>query len=79
MKIFNNQNVTLLDCTLRDGGYYNNWCYSHELVNDYLLAMSAIGICFVELGFRSIEADEFRGPLAFTSEAYLSTLTIPEE
>ncbi len=75
---FNSQSITLLDCTLRDGGYYNNWCYSNELVNDYLLAMSAIGVCFVELGFRSLDFDDFKGPLAFTSEAYLNTLTIPE-
>ena len=31
--------IKLLDCTLRDGGYYNNWDFSKELVDDYLLAM----------------------------------------
>ena len=30
--------LTLLDCTLRDGGYYNNWDFSKDLVNDYLKA-----------------------------------------
>ena len=25
-----------LDCSLRDGGYYNNWDFSDELINDYL-------------------------------------------
>ena len=26
----------ILDCTLRDGGYYNNWDFSKDLVNQYL-------------------------------------------
>ena len=33
-----------LDCTLRDGGYYNNWEFSHELVEKYLKTMSEINI-----------------------------------
>ena len=30
----------ILDCTLRDGGYYNNWNFEKELVNDYLNAIN---------------------------------------
>ena len=30
--------MKILDCTLRDGGYYNNWDFSKDLVNDYLKA-----------------------------------------
>jgi len=41
----------LLDCTLRDGGYYNNWDFSLKLAQDYLNAISKSGICYVELGF----------------------------
>ena len=26
----------LLDCTLRDGGYYNNWDFSTDLIENYL-------------------------------------------
>ena len=44
--------LTLLDCTLRDGGYYNNWNFSKDLVNEYLKAIAASGIKFVEIGFR---------------------------
>jgi len=32
--------INLLDCTLRDGGYYNNWDFSNELVNKYLKLIS---------------------------------------
>ena len=42
-----------LDCTLRDGGYYNSWNFENDLIQDYLVAMKAIGVDVVELGFRS--------------------------
>ena len=25
------KNIKILDCTLRDGGYYNNWNFSKEV------------------------------------------------
>ena len=43
--------TTLLDCTLRDGGYYNDWDFSPELVHDYLQAMAAIKVDFVEFPY----------------------------
>ena len=42
-----------LDCTLRDGGYYNNWDFDIELTNSYLKAMEKSRIHAVEIGFRS--------------------------
>ena len=44
--------MTILDCTLRDGGYYNNWDFSKELIEEYLYAMSAAKINYIEIGFR---------------------------
>ena len=49
--------LTLLDCTLRDGGYYNNWDFSKKIIEDYLKAMSAAKIEFIELGFRFYKKD----------------------
>ena len=45
------KNLNILDCTLRDGGYYNNWNYSLNFINDYLKTINNSGIKFVELGF----------------------------
>lgn len=70
--------LTLLDCTLRDGGYYNNWDFDAELVRDYLLAMQALGMDYVELGFRSLDRRGFRGAYAYTTDSFLRTLDIPE-
>lgn len=72
-----NKNLLLLDCTLRDGGYYNAWDFSHELVQKYLNAMQAAGVNVVELGFRTMKNQGFQGPCAFTSDAFIRGLTIP--
>ena len=70
--------IQVLDCTLRDGGYYNNWDFSKEIVNDYLKVMSAVGVDYVELGFRSFKIKSFKGPTWYTTESYLSSLSIPK-
>ena len=40
-----------LDCTLRDGGYYNNWNFGTNLIQRYLNIMAEINIDYVEIGF----------------------------
>ena len=69
--------TTFLDCTLRDGGYYNAWDFSSALVSDYLQAMQAARVDVVELGFRFLKNEGFKGAHAFTSDDYLRSLPIP--
>jgi len=66
--------INILDCTLRDGGYYNNWDFSKNLVNDYLKAISASGIKFVEIGFRSLKENQFNGSTFFSNDNYYENL-----
>jgi 4-hydroxy 2-oxovalerate aldolase len=75
MKII--KKINLLDCTLRDGGYYNNWDFSSKLVNEYLKTMSKVGIEYVELGFRSFQSSTFRGSNWYTTDNYINSLKIP--
>ena len=70
--------LKVLDCTLRDGGYYNNWNFSIHLINKYLKVMSDIKVDYVEIGFRSLERKEFRGPCAYTTDQFLNNLKIPK-
>ena len=70
--------INLIDCTLRDGGYYNNWNFSNELVNDYLKAISLSGIRYVELGFRSLKKNNFKGPNWYTTDSYIGNLSVPK-
>jgi 4-hydroxy 2-oxovalerate aldolase len=67
----------LLDCTLRDGGYYNNWDFDQGLVNRYLMAMAAARVNIVEIGFRVPARDGFYGPAAFSTDAWLRQLDVP--
>ena len=69
--------LKILDCTLRDGGYYNNWKFDIDLVKNYLRAMEACSVDYVELGFRFNSFDPARGPYGETSEDFLRTLDLP--
>ncbi|MEZ2741880.1 aldolase catalytic domain-containing protein [Paenalcaligenes hominis] len=68
----------LLDCTLRDGGYYNAWDFSPELINDYLAAMQAAGVDIIELGLRSLKNTGFNGACAYTTDEFINSLHLPE-
>ena len=48
--------INLLDCTLRDGGYYNNWKFDKKLINKYLNVISEY-VEHVETGFRFFKKD----------------------
>lgn len=72
-------NTLLLDCTLRDGGYYNSWDFSSELINDYLIAMQAAGVNIIELGLRSLKNKGFKGACAFTTDDFLRELPLPAD
>jgi len=68
----------VLDCTLRDGGYYNNWDFPQDVVEAYLNAVAKSGVDYVELGLRSFPKPGFLGAYAYTTEQYLNTLDLPE-
>ena len=70
--------IKILDCTLRDGGYYNNWDFSQELVESYLKTMSATKMDYVEIGFRSFQSKDFKGASWYTTDNYLESINIPK-
>jgi len=53
--------IKILDCTLRDGGYYTNWDFDRELVQDYLIAMEKLPIEYIEIGYRSKPKEGYLG------------------
>lgn len=75
----NDHPIVFLDCTLRDGGYYNNWDFSKELIDQYLKSMQAAGVDVVELGLRSLKNEGFKGACAYTTDSFLRTLNIPRD
>lgn len=55
----------ILDCTLRDGGYYTNWDFNSEIVNAYIQAMNVLPIDYLELGYRNNPAKEYMGKFGY--------------
>mmetsp|Transcript_3672 Transcript_3672/g.7408 ORF Transcript_3672/g.7408 Transcript_3672/m.7408 type:complete len:643 (+) Transcript_3672:1091-3019(+) len=47
------QRPLFLDCTIRDGGYTNNWNFSNNFVAKAYAAVSAAGMEYFEIGFRT--------------------------
>jgi len=70
--------IRILDCTLRDGGYYNQWDFDHSLVQRYLKAVNDAKVDIIELGFRNFPEDVFFGAFAYTTDAYIDELKIPD-
>ena len=70
----NNKFVKILDCTIRDGGYINNWEFDTKLVREVYRALSKSGVEFVEIGFRGTEKHFDRnkyGIWRFTPEEHI--------
>ncbi len=43
--------VKLLDCTLRDGGYVNDWDFGHSVISSTYKRLDAAGVDYIEIGF----------------------------
>ena len=69
----------LIDCTFRDGGYYNAWDFDLNVVRDYLSAMRDSGVDYIELGFRSFDKSGFKGGFAYSTDAFINDLNIPAD
>tara|TARA_B100000123_G_C25739502_1_gene433106 strand:- start:674 stop:1678 length:1005 start_codon:yes stop_codon:yes gene_type:complete len=43
--------MKILDCTLRDGGYINNWRFNEKFISEYCNVLNITNIDYVEIGF----------------------------
>ena len=57
--------MLILDCTLRDGGYYTNWDFNSATVDAYIKAMNELPIDYLELGYRSNPTPEYLGKFGY--------------
>ena len=73
----NYKKLNFLDCTLRDGGYYNNWDFPKKYIQLYLNNICKTNIKYVELGFRFFEKNYPMGLTAFTKDSLIDSLQIP--
>ena len=49
------QKIDLLDCTIRDGGYVNDWKFTTTQVRECYKACSKSGVDYMEIGYKSNE------------------------
>lgn len=53
--------MKILDCTLRDGGYYTNWDFDEKLVDIYLQSFNSLPVEYLEVGYRSNPMKSYLG------------------
>jgi 4-hydroxy 2-oxovalerate aldolase len=58
----------ILDCTLRDGGYYTNWDFSESIVNAYIQTFNNLPIDYIEIGYRSVKLKGYYGKYFYCDE-----------
>ena len=49
--------IKILDCTLRDGGYINQWDFGIETINKIVKGLSKANLDFIEIGYLNKDAD----------------------
>jgi 4-hydroxy 2-oxovalerate aldolase len=64
--------MPVIDCTLRDGGYYNNWDFDQDFVASYMQTMLQAGVDYVEIGFRGVKG----GLYANVNDLFLGRLSL---
>ena len=66
----NMSKIKLLDCTLRDGGYINEWNFGNHTIKDILRKLVESGVDYVETGFlRNCEYTPDKSVFNFTYSA----------
>lgn len=71
------KSITILDCTMRDGGYYNDWDFSPEFAAEYFQTLDSVGVEYVEAGFRFLLNASHRGPWAYSPDSLIEESNIP--
>lgn len=85
-------NIQVLDCTLRDGGYCNNWCFGKTNIQSVISGLTEAKVNFVECGyisnkqeyqidrtvFRSINDIESLLPTKLMKTSYLAMINYGE-
>lgn len=65
--------MRILDCTLRDGGYYTRWDFDDELTNRYFIAMEQLPVDVVEIGYRNHPSKTYFGKHFYCPVSLLQT------
>ncbi len=67
----NTNEIKILDCTLRDGGYYNLWDFDETLVSEYCTVMDKLPVDCIEIGYKSPSLRGYYGKFFYTPQYLL--------
>ena len=66
--------MQLLDCTLRDGGYYTDCDFSSDIVDSYIESMNKLPIDYLELGYRNNPDKVYLGKFGYCPVSVLENI-----
>ncbi len=66
------KNFKILDCTLRDGGYYTDWDFEDNTVDEYVRSMNSLPVDYLEIGYRNNPSKEYLGKLGYSPTSVLA-------
>lgn len=66
--------MKILDCTLRDGGYYTAWDFDKSIAEVYADAMDRLPVDCIEVGYRSNPAKDYLGQFGYTPVSTLQAI-----
>lgn len=64
--------MKILDCTLRDGGYYTNWDFNKNLVNTYFESFNHLPVDYLEIGYRCNPLKDYLGEYFYCPDYVLA-------
>jgi 4-hydroxy 2-oxovalerate aldolase len=66
--------MKILDCTLRDGGYYTNWDFDKDLVKTYFESFNKLPVDYLEIGYRSNPMKSYLGEYFYCPQYVLENV-----
>lgn len=69
-----NNRTKILDCTLRDGGYYTQWDFDSNIVESYIHAMNNLPIDYIEVGYRNNIDKDYLGKFGYSPVSILQRI-----
>ncbi len=57
----NVKDFEILDCTIRDGGYYTDWDFNDDLIERYFKSIEKLPVDILEIGYRSLPEEGYKG------------------
>jgi len=67
-------NLKITDCTIRDGGFLNNWQFNDDCVKSSYFAALRSGVDYFEIGYKASKKITGRGQYGSCHEDYISNL-----